>query len=90
MVEHTCFMPPFSKEEANFESRPPAGESDCDDCVHWIDQKDGLCSFVQGIIPPEAWCAHWADKAVYTSNEEAVDVQTTRGIEFKREELLKL
>lgn len=89
MVDETCFVPPLSKDEADFESSPPAGESDCDDCVHWIDQNGGLCHYVQGSIPGEAWCVHWADKGEFTREGETVDIQTPEGIEFKRETMLR-
>lgn len=46
-------MPPFTKEQAEYETHTPHSYQ-CKDCVHYVE--GGGCTLVQGDIDPEAHC----------------------------------
>lgn len=49
-------MPPFTKEEAQYETHTPHSYQ-CKDCVHFVE--GGGCTLVQGEIDPDAHCENF-------------------------------
>ncbi len=70
--EYTKFIPPYSKNDANYH-QPGSGENpqfDCKDCVHYIE--GGGCHMVQGEINPEGHCEDlYADVGLFARIRES-------------------